>query len=253
MVLAGGGSAIKGLGALIERRLSDMGDADVHVDDPDWAPWVDFVWPWRSPRTWEEPDPRLSLRTRTSVCGRLRRRNREETTFTLGFFGLDMPQLSTGDKAPAIVLPAIDGSTFDMSNLRKKVILTFFRFSTCPLCNMRIRKKQRWNEFSSDTVMVGVFDADIDDLRKRMRKHDAPFTIVADESYGAFESNGVSKSFGKFVGGCQTRSPCPRYKCGAMFRSRCQSQNSPPYRLTSSSTKVAMLWMRTIAKTPPIT
>ena len=35
MVLAGGGSGIRGLGAMIERKLSDMGDVNVHVvDDP---------------------------------------------------------------------------------------------------------------------------------------------------------------------------------------------------------------------------
>ena len=35
MILAGGGSGIRGLGAMIERKLSDMGDVNVHVvDDP---------------------------------------------------------------------------------------------------------------------------------------------------------------------------------------------------------------------------
>ena len=114
-----------------------------------------------------------------------------------------MPQLSTGDTAPPIRLPATDGSTFDLTSLRgKKVILTFYRFSTCPLCNMRIRKiKRRWSEFSSDTVMVCVFDANITDLIKRMKKHDVPFTILADEDYTFFRSSGVSKSFGKFMWG----------------------------------------------------
>jgi len=112
-----------------------------------------------------------------------------------------MPQLVLGDAAPEITLPAIDGSTFDMSQMRgKKVILTFFRFSSCPLCNMRIRRlTQRWNEFSKDTVMVGVFDAGLDELQKRMKKHEVPFTIVADEHYDHFEKNGVKKSFGRFM------------------------------------------------------
>ena len=190
----------------------------------------------------EKPDPRLAekdIRLRSVASAQS---GRNDLLPRLRWF--NMPQLSTGDKAPAIVLPAIDGSTLDMSNLREKSHFTFFRFSTCPLCNMRIRKiKQRWNEFSSDTVMVGVFDADIDDLRKRMRKHDAPFTIVADESYGAFESNGVSKSFGKFMWGA-AKSPLTLLL--ATMRGyvplTMSIANSPPYRLTSSSTKVAMLW-----------
>ena len=108
-----------------------------------------------------------------------------------------MPQLMPGDAAPNFSLPAIDGTTFNMNEMKgKKVILTFFRFSSCPLCNMRIRRiTQRWNEFSEDTVMVGVFDAGVTELKKRMKKHDVPFTIVADETYDQFEANDVKKSF----------------------------------------------------------
>ena len=119
-----------------------------------------------------------------------------------------MPQIVTGDTAPQFTLPAIDGSTFNMADMNgKRVILTFFRFSTCPLCNMRIRRiVQRWNEFSKDAVMVAVFDAKVGDLQKRMKKHDAPFVVVADETYEQFNKNGVKKSFFKFMWGAM-RSP----------------------------------------------
>ena len=119
-----------------------------------------------------------------------------------------MTKLVIGAEAPNLSLPAIDGTTFNMSNyLGKRVILTFFRFSTCPFCNIRINRiVKRWNEFSKDTVMVGVFDAKIGELTKRMKKHNAPFMIVADESYEHFERNSVVKSFGKFLSGAM-RSP----------------------------------------------
>ena len=119
-----------------------------------------------------------------------------------------MTKLVSGAEAPNLSLPATDGTTFNMSDyLGKRVILTFFRFSTCPFCNIRINRiVKRWNEFSKDTVMVGVFDAKIGELTKRMKKHNAPFTIVADESYEHFERNSVVKSFGKFLWGAM-RSP----------------------------------------------
>ena len=119
-----------------------------------------------------------------------------------------MPMLTVGDNAPNLNLPAIDGTTFKMSDMKgKRVILTFFRFSSCPFCNIRINRiVKRWNEFADDTVMVGVFNAKPGELTKRMKKHSAPFTIVADETYEHFENNGVSKSFGKFMWGAM-RSP----------------------------------------------
>tara|TARA_B100000941_G_scaffold117078_1_gene82131 strand:+ start:277 stop:819 length:543 start_codon:yes stop_codon:yes gene_type:complete len=119
-----------------------------------------------------------------------------------------MPKLEIGAHAPKISLPAIDGTTFDMSSVKgKRVIFTFFRFSSCPFCNMRIDElTKRWGEFAEDTVMVGVFDAGIDELTKRMGKRGVPFTIVADETYQHFKENGVEKSFLRFMWGAM-RSP----------------------------------------------
>ena len=119
-----------------------------------------------------------------------------------------MPKLKTGDLAPSMVLPSIDGTTFDMSLMKgKRVIFTFFRFSSCPFCNIRLdRLMKRWEEFPEGTVMVGVFDAKIEELTRRLGKRNIPFTIVADETYEHFENKGVSKSFAKFMWGA-IRSP----------------------------------------------
>ena len=119
-----------------------------------------------------------------------------------------MNQLVAGSDAPVFSLPAIDGSTFNMADLKgKRVILTFFRFASCPLCNMRIRRIiQRWDEFSDEAVMVAVFDAKIGELKKQMKKHNAPFIVIADETYEEFKKTGVKKSFFKFMWGA-IRSP----------------------------------------------
>ena len=73
-----------------------------------------------------------------------------------------MTRLKKGDPAPDISLPAIDGSTFELSSMKgRRVLLPFFRFSSCPFCNIRINRiMKRWEEFPDDAVMVGVFDAE---------------------------------------------------------------------------------------------
>ncbi len=133
----------------------------------------------------------------TSQCNNgTRRRTIQGACFTPYFNREYMTRLMKGDPAPEISLPAIDGSTFDMSSMKgRRVILTFFRFSSCPFCNIRINRiMKRWDEFPDEVVMVGVFDAEVSDLAMRVGKHEPKFIIVADENYETFRKNGVSKS-----------------------------------------------------------
>ncbi len=112
-----------------------------------------------------------------------------------------MTRLQAGELVADFTLPSISGSMFNMSETRgKKVILTYFRFSSCPFCNLRISQLiSRWDEFSNDIIMVGIFDAKIDDLKKRMKHHNAPFSILADENYELFTKHSVQKSFVRFM------------------------------------------------------
>ena len=120
----------------------------------------------------------------------------DSLVFTIDVFRSNMPKLKIGDPAPDISLPAIDGTTFEMSSMKgRRVIFTFFRFSTCPFCNIRINRiMKRWDEFPENTVMVGVFDAEVSDLAKRMAKHNPKFTIsVRLKDTKVFEGFGRSK------------------------------------------------------------
>ena len=48
-------------------------------------------------------------------------------------------KLKKGDKIEELKLPSIKGDIFTIENIKgKKTLLTFYRFATCPFCNLRI-------------------------------------------------------------------------------------------------------------------
>ena len=50
-------------------------------------------------------------------------------------------KINIGDILEEITLPSINGSNFSLSSLKgKKVLLTFYRFARCPMCNLRINE-----------------------------------------------------------------------------------------------------------------
>jgi len=116
-------------------------------------------------------------------------------------------RLKPGDKIEELSLMSIDGKEFNIKDIKdKKIFITFYRFASCPFCNLRINEiVKRYNEFGDDFEMVAVFDSPLDNLIKQTKKHRAPFWILADEKFFYYKKFSVEQSFIKFLIGTIVR------------------------------------------------
>ena len=110
-------------------------------------------------------------------------------------------KLKKGDKIKELTLPSTDGELFKIeSTLGKKTLITFYRFASCPFCNLRIfEMNQRFSELDKNLKVIAIFDSKIDFLIKNMKKHNTPFIILADENFKYFKKFEVEKSLWKFI------------------------------------------------------
>lgn len=125
--------------------------------------------------------------------------------------------MEIGQSIPQIILPAIDGSQFDShSLLGKKYLLTFFRFATCPFCNMRMAQLvQAKSELGENFQIVAIFESETEHLKKHATKHLAKFPILADQQRQYYQLFGVKNSVMGMLKGMLFRMPT---LMKAMFR-----------------------------------
>lgn len=90
--------------------------------------------------------------------------------------------LKSGQSVPNFILPTLDASDFTLADISgKPYLLAFFRFASCPFCNIRLHKLiKRMNELPEGFTIVAVFESSIDELQRYAEKHEAPFPILAD-------------------------------------------------------------------------
>lgn len=114
-----------------------------------------------------------------------------------------------GEKVTRIRLPAVDGSTFDTESLRgRPFLLSFFRFASCPFCNLRVHELvQRFDEFGDNFTVVAVFDSPLDNLIRHAEGHHAPFPILADENNRYYREYGIEHSVSGMFKGMILRMP----------------------------------------------
>ena len=75
-----------------------------------------------------------------------------------------------------------------MSSLAgRRYHLAFFRYASCPFCNLRVNALSRaaragkFGDIAEDFTIVAVFDSPLGNLRRFGGRHEAPFPILADE------------------------------------------------------------------------
>ena len=114
-----------------------------------------------------------------------------------------------GEKVIHIKLPAIDGSVYDTDSIKgMPFMLSFYRFASCPFCNLRIHELvTRFDELGKNFTMVAVFDSPLDNLKKHTAGHEAPFPILADESNQYYREYGIEHSFSGVLKGMILRMP----------------------------------------------
>jgi len=118
-------------------------------------------------------------------------------------------RIKTGEKVKNIKLTDIYGTDFDLESLSgKPFMLSFYRFASCPFCNLRVNGLvQRFDELGEDFTMVAIFNSTLEHLTRHTEGHQAPFPILADPDSTYYRKYGIERSVVGFFTGMIMRLP----------------------------------------------
>jgi peroxiredoxin Q/BCP len=118
-----------------------------------------------------------------------------------------MTRLFAGQMAPAFETVDHFDRPVSLTALRgRRVLLSFYRYASCPLCNMRvnavIRRHSEWQKGGLE--VIAVFQSPSAEIKRYVGRQDAPFPMVPDAAMAFYKSYGVESSWlGFLLGGAR--------------------------------------------------
>lgn len=115
-----------------------------------------------------------------------------------------MSKLKAGDKAPNILTQDTFNQTINLDELKgRKILLSFYRYASCPLCNLRVNdlitRSEGWKAKGLD--MVAIFQSPAKSIKEYVGKQAAPFPIIPDPEQVYYKKYGVNGNWSKFLKG----------------------------------------------------
>ena len=103
----------------------------------------------------------------------------------------------TNDAAPAFSATDTDGGEFRLTAaLERPVYLSFFRYASCPFCNLRVHELIESQGLLAGTDVVLVFPSTLENIRAYAGKQRPPFRIVPDPEQRLYELYRVESRWG---------------------------------------------------------
>ena len=110
-------------------------------------------------------------------------------------------KLQAGQPARDFQVTDIHGNPVRLNDYAgKKLMLSFYRYASCPLCNLRVHDLIRHQpEFRARGLhMLAVFQSPAESIQRYVGKQLAPFPIVADPARSLYRLYGVEPSWAGF-------------------------------------------------------
>jgi len=110
-------------------------------------------------------------------------------------------RLKIGDDAIPFSAETIEGKTISLKQFAgKPLLLMFYRYASCPMCNLRLRDfaQQFPRLHARGLEVVAFFHSPARNIRANAGKHHYPFYLVADPKFDVYRRYGVETSWPRF-------------------------------------------------------
>lgn len=110
------------------------------------------------------------------------------------------PSVEVGDILPDAALVRTDGTQITLDGFANAgpTVLIFFRFATCPACNIALPyyRDTLWPSLSAAGVrLIGISPQPIERLHEIVTRHQIPFPIASDQNLSLARSLGITYVF----------------------------------------------------------
>lgn len=110
-------------------------------------------------------------------------------------------RLCDGEVAPIFQIKDMFDRSFDMQEKREKLLmLCFFRYASCPLCNLRVHELiVNQQKFKDKLEIVMVFQSPKEKIEQYVGKQDIPYKVIPDPARELYKLYKVEYSWVAFI------------------------------------------------------